>query len=214
MVQTDDSTLHDAYAADYDRQVQAYNCFIGDLLFGLAYEYIQPGETLLDAGIGSGLSALPFTKAGLQVFGMDFSPAMLQICRDKGFVTDLHQHDLQQAPWPYPSGRFDLLVCCGVMHFIPHLEVAFAEASRVLKEGALFAFTTRVAPLSTGNPAEIVQESTGGFEIFSHGRAYLETLLEEYGFTCLKLQKCFVGEDVFSLWLVRSASIQTKLSLP
>ncbi len=38
------AALHDAYAADYDAQVRAYACQIGDLLFGLCYEFIPPGQ--------------------------------------------------------------------------------------------------------------------------------------------------------------------------
>ena len=95
-------TLHDAYAADYDAQVQACDCYIADLLFGLCFEFTRPGQRLLDAGIGSGLSSQLFAKAGLTVSGMDFSPAMLEICRAKGSAAELTQHDLERIPWPYP----------------------------------------------------------------------------------------------------------------
>ena len=46
------AALHDAYAADYDAQVNASGCYIADFLFGLCFEAIQPGQALLDAGIG------------------------------------------------------------------------------------------------------------------------------------------------------------------
>lgn len=59
-----------------------------------------------------------FAKAGLKVYGMDFSPAMLALCRDKDFAVELKQHDMTQVAWPYPAKRFDQLVCCGVLHFI------------------------------------------------------------------------------------------------
>jgi 2-polyprenyl-3-methyl-5-hydroxy-6-metoxy-1,4-benzoquinol methylase len=108
--------LHDAYAADYDAEARAYDCHIADLLFGLCYEFTCSGQRLLDVGIGSGLSAQLFAKAGLEIYGMDFSPAMLNICQAKGFTAGLKQHDLLQLPWPYPSGRFDVAVCCGVLH--------------------------------------------------------------------------------------------------
>ena len=114
--------LHDAYAADYDAEVLAYDCHIAGLLFGLCYEFTCPDQRLFDAGIGSGLSSALFAKAGLEVHGMDFSPAMLEICHDKGFAIDLRRHDIQKTPWPYSSDAFDHLVCCGVMHFIPDLE--------------------------------------------------------------------------------------------
>jgi predicted TPR repeat methyltransferase len=193
--------LHDAYAADYDAQVLAYDCHIADLLFGLCYEFIQPGQRLLDAGIGSGLSSASFAKAGLQVYGMDFSPAMLEICRSKGFAADLKQHDLQQIPWPYPSDRFDRLVCCGVMHFIPDLDGILGEAQRVLVEGGLLAFTTRLPIMLETAPTDYERQVVGDFEIFSHVPAYLEKLLARHFFRRLKTQKCCVGDDLFALWV-------------
>ena len=80
---SDQATLHDAYAADYDAQVSAYDCYLAEALFGLCYDFVQPGQSLLDLGIGSGLSAAPFARAGLRVAGMDFAPGMLDLCRAK-----------------------------------------------------------------------------------------------------------------------------------
>jgi predicted TPR repeat methyltransferase len=197
------AALHDAYAADYDSQVKAYDCYITDTLFGLCYEFIEPGGKLLDAGIGSGLSSLPFAKAGLEIHGMDFSPAMLEICRTKDFAASLANHNLQEVPWPYPSTTFNLLVCCGVLHFIPDLEAIFDEAWRILQEGGPFAFTTKVPARLVKNPQRYVQQHTGEFEIFSHAPAYIETRIKKQAFQLLKKQKCFIGEDIFTVWLIR-----------
>lgn len=202
MTQTTNGALHDAYAVDYDAQVQAYDCHIGDLLFGLCYEFVRPGQRLLDAGIGSGLSAQLFAQAGLEVHGMDFSAAMLAICRAKGLAADLRLHDLTQAPWPYPAACFDHLVCCGVLHFIPELDAVFDEAARVLLPGGVFAFTTRqpAGPVGLSTPFE--RHTAGDFAIYSHAAACVEALLAQRGFTVLKTQRCLVGEDVFVLWVV------------
>ncbi len=201
MTQATHGALHDAYAADYDTQVQAYDCHIADLLFGLCYEAIRPGQRLLDAGIGSGLSAQLFAQAGLQVHGMDFSPAMLEVCRAKGIAVDLKLHDLTQVPWPYLSADFDGLVCCGVLHFLADLEIVFGEVKRVLMPGSVFAFTTRQPAGLTAPPKPFEQRTTGDFEIFSHAPAYIEALLIQHSFTVLKRQRCLVGEDVFVLWV-------------
>jgi predicted TPR repeat methyltransferase len=194
---------HDVYAAEYDNQVQAYDCHLTDVLFGLCYAFIQPGQRMLDAGIGSGLSAELFARAGLKVSGMDFSPAMLEVCQAKGIAQELKQHDLQQIPWPYPSGAFDHLVCCGVLHFIPDPEPVFAEARRVLREEGLFAFTSKVAPPAENGLQKYDRQTVGEFAIYSHSQDYLESLIEQCAFERLKLQKCFVGDDLFNLWVVR-----------
>lgn len=197
-------TQHDAYALDYDNQVRAYACYITDLVFGLCYEFIHPGQNLLDIGTGSGLAAQPFAKAGLEVTGMDFSPAMLEICRAKGFFTALQQHDLTAIPWPYPAAYFDHLVASGVFHFVPELAAIFHEAARLLKPGGVFAFTTRFP--SPDLPGErYTRHLAGDFEIFSHSQTEIEVLLKQSALTRLKLQKCFVGQEIFLVWVVQKS---------
>jgi predicted TPR repeat methyltransferase len=205
MMQTTNAALHDAYAAAYDAQVAAYDCHVADLLFGLCYEFTRPGQRLLDAGIGSGLSAQPFARAGLRVSGMDFSPAMLEICQAKGFAAELRQHDLLEIPWPYPAGGFDHVVCCGVMHFIADLEGIVGEARRALAEGGVFGFTTRL-PSSTEDGQPYERQVVGGFEIFSHAPAHVDVLLAQHAFTRRKVQRCFVGNDLHLLWVAGGVS--------
>ncbi len=196
------SNLHDTYAADCDNQVLACDCHIAEVLLGLCYEFIQPRQCLLDLGIGSGLSAALFAKAGLEVHGMDFSPAMLEVCRAKGITMDLKQHDLQQIPWQYPAAQFDHVVCCGVLHFVSDLEAVFSEAARILRIGGIFAFTTKV-PSPTLEEAKYEKQLAGDFAIFSHSPEYVQFLLEGQSFLRMKTQKCFVGEDLFNIWLFR-----------
>ena len=195
---------HDIYAADYDAQVRAYDCHIADLVFGLCYEFIHPGQSLLDVGTGSGLSAQPFAKAGLQVSGMDFSPAMLEICRTKGFFADLRRHDLTTTPWPYPASYFDHLVACGVFHFVPDLESSLVETAHLLKPGGMFAFTTRLKSADLSGESH-ARHLSGDFEIFSHSPPIMETLLKQYTLTRQKLQKCFIGDDIFLIWVVQKS---------
>jgi predicted TPR repeat methyltransferase len=203
MTLSTNAALHDAYAADYDCQVKTYDCYVADVLFELCYEYLQPCQVLLDAGIGSGLSAQLFAQAGLKIYGMDFSPAMLDICQSKGLAADLKQHDLLQVPWPYPADRFDHLVCCGVLHFIADLEGIFSEAARLVRSSGLFTFTTKVASSPAHDHQKYDRQHSGEFEIFSHTSAYIEALLAQDTFTRLKKQKCFVGADLFDLWVAR-----------
>jgi predicted TPR repeat methyltransferase len=198
--------LHDAYAADYDRQVREYGCHLTEVLFGLCFEAIQSGQHLLDAGIGSGLSANLFWKAGLQVYGFDFSPAMLEICKAKGIAMELKQHDIQQIPWPYPSEAFDHLVCCGVLHFISELDTLFDEASRLLRHGGLFAFTTKSPDLLDAPLQKHNRQTIDGLAVFAHSPEYLEILIERANFERAKVMRCFVGQDVFYVWSARKVS--------
>ena len=200
---SDQPALHDAYAADYDAQVIAYDCFIAEALFGLCYEFVRPGEILLDVGIGSGLSAAPFARAGLRVSGMDFAPAMLDLCRAKGIAEELRRHDLQDTPWPYDAASFDHVICVGVCHFIGGLEAVLAEVGRVLRPGGLFAFTTKwpTAPLAPDVPFE--RQEAGGLAVFSHAPETVAALMAGAGFDRVRQLRCFVGPELFAVWLTR-----------
>jgi predicted TPR repeat methyltransferase len=199
------ANLHDTYAFDYDRQAQSCGCHVADLLFGLCYAFSEPGQRLLDAGIGSGLSAQPFARAGLEVHGMDFSPAMLAQCQAKRFAASLTQHDLRQAPWPYPAGGFDHVICCGVLHFIGDLATIFDETARVLAQGGVFSFTTQIPTAHVDSKAAYDRRFVGDFEVLAHVPTYVDTLLAKHALALLKQQTCVVGDDLFILWVVRKS---------
>lgn len=197
------AALHDAYAAEYDEQVRAYECYLAEALFGLCYEYARPEESLLDVGIGSGLSAAPFAKAGLRVSGIDFSAAMLELCRAKGIAEDLRQHDVEELPWPFPTGTFNHVIACGLFHFIPNLEAIFEEAARVIRPGGLFAFTTKSPAPPAASPTTHDTQSEPGLDIYEHYPVFVEMLVAAAGFDRLKALRCFVGDDIFCAWVVQ-----------
>lgn len=202
----DPATRHDAYAAEYDAQAGAYGCYLAEALFGLCYEYIQPGQRLLDVGIGSGLSAAPFARAGLRVWGMDFSTAMLDVCRAKGIAEDLRQRDARDLPWPYPPGAFDHAISCGLFHFLADLDALFGEAARVTRPGGLFAFTTK-DPATPTPGGRYVRRASGAFDIYDHEPEYVAGLLAAGDFRSLRTLRCFVGEDIFTVWVARCEGV-------
>lgn len=200
-----DASLHDAYADDYDRQVAAYGSYIHEALFGLTYEFITPGQKLLDLGIGTGLAAEPFARAGVVVHGIDFSEHMLRQCQSKGFVDGVLQLDLQQIPWPFQPCSYDHVNCCGVFHFLPELDAIFAETRRVLRNKGGFGFTTKT-PTARISGKRFEKSRSGGMDIFAHSDEYIESLHVQNGFTILKRMRCYVLEDGFDLWIVRKRS--------
>lgn len=197
------SDLHDNYAAEYDRQVSDYGCHIAEVLFGLCYEFVQPGQYLLEAGIGSGLCAALFSKAGLVIHGFDFSQDMLDLCLKKGFAAELKKHDLVESPWPYPSDKYDILISCGVFHFILDLEGIFSEAQRILRPSGIFAFTTKISNGFSDSQKKYLQQMSGEFEIFSHSISYIHKMLETNHFESIREQQCLAGTDTFQTWVTR-----------
>jgi predicted TPR repeat methyltransferase len=133
--------LSAADADYYDQQAEATAWRGPDVIFGLLFGYAEPGETILDIGVGTGLSSALFDKAGLRVHGMDASTDMLEGARSKGIAESLLLHDMTSVPYPYEDASFDHAVCVGVLQFLAGVEAVFREAGRMLRDGGMFAFT-------------------------------------------------------------------------
>jgi predicted TPR repeat methyltransferase len=199
--QLEQPAQHAQYAHDYDRLTAEYHCYAAEVLFGLLYEYVQPGQHLLDLGIGTGLSAAPFAKAGLVISGADFAPEMLAVCRAKGFAVDLRLVDLSRSPWPYPPRVFDHALACGLLHFFETLDSFLASAVRVLRPGGCLAFTTKPAPAAG---PQVVRVTAQGQNIYLHSPALVADLAARHGLTVLKDLQFYVGADLFTAYVTRA----------
>jgi predicted TPR repeat methyltransferase len=145
-------------------------------------DFIRPGQTLLDLGIGTGLGSEPFVQAGLWITGMDISENMLAVCRKKEGATCLVQHDLTQFPYPFHDNSFNLVISTGVLWFFGDLVSIFGEVSRVLTQGGRFAFVT--GDRSPEEPPEIIagpqQTGTGtSVTIYLHSSPQITGWLEK-----------------------------------
>jgi putative AdoMet-dependent methyltransferase len=114
--------LFDAWAERYDTAVIASDetfPFAGyQQLLAAAVQSAQPqpGMRVLDLGIGTGNLAAPFLAAGCQVWGLDFSAAMLAQARARLPQLQLVQADLRAA-WPLARRPFfDRIVSAYVLH--------------------------------------------------------------------------------------------------
>jgi len=181
-------------ASDYDQLAQKYQWHGPEILFGLCYKFVKPGDSLLDIGIGTGLCSSLFFKHGLEIHGLDSSDEMLAMCRQKGIAQELKKWDLLDTPFPYPDARFDIIISGGVFHFFEDLQSIFKEISRLIKPSGIFAFTIKIVPedLPIDSCSDFSEE---GIFIFSHSDRYIHKLLKENGFQSLKELKFFALDD-------------------
>jgi predicted TPR repeat methyltransferase len=198
---------HDKYAKEYDDQIRNYNCYIAEVLFGLSYEFVKNGETLLDVGIGTGISSQLFYLAGLQVFGIDGSTEMLNICKQKRIARELIEHDLLVFPWPYQDNMFNHLICCGVFHFIGVLDKIFKEISRVQKKDGILAFTIMSGNDGQRNQEQFEERIEDGLNVFSHKASYIYQLLENNNYSKAKEIICLVGQTQFRAIVARKDKV-------
>lgn len=180
---------YEKWADTYNTEGDRYQWHGPAVLFGLMFPHIRPGESLLDLGVGTGLGAFPFHKAGLKIWGIDSSPSMIHQCRKSGLPIELVHHDLNVAPWPFDDNRFDHVISTGVFHFIGDLTGVIAETARVMKTGGFFGFDFHEYDPETSSGYS--QSEDGVYEYYDaeydqrltrHSQDYITGVLVKAGF--------------------------------
>ncbi len=126
--------VYDRVASHYDVRIRlSERLFFGD---GRLWACSQAHGNVLELAIGTGRN-LPFYPTDIHLTGIDLSPAMLAVARqraqDLGRAVDLRVGDAQ-AP-DFPDASFDTVVCTLALCTIPDPRRAVAEAVRVLGPG-------------------------------------------------------------------------------
>lgn len=97
----------------------------------------QEGKTsLLEIGAGTGRDGLFFQEQGMHVICTDLSPAMVELCREKGlqaYVMDFLNLD-------FPSGSFDAIYALNCLLHVPtrDLPTILQKLRELLRPGGLF----------------------------------------------------------------------------
>jgi ubiquinone/menaquinone biosynthesis C-methylase UbiE len=101
---------------------------------------------VLEVAVGTGRN-LPHYPDGVRLTGVDWSPAMLAIARDRaaalGREADLRQGDAQALDFPDES--FDTVLCALGLCAIPDDRRAVTEMTRVLRPGGRLLLADHVA---------------------------------------------------------------------
>ncbi|MEM7021161.1 MAG: class I SAM-dependent methyltransferase [Pseudomonadota bacterium] len=91
------------------------------------------GGAVLDAAGGPGRQSVELARRGLQVTGVDRSPAMLARARAKLPKCEFLEGDLTDLPLEPES--FEAIVCALALVHLPELGAVMAEFARVLRPG-------------------------------------------------------------------------------
>src|SRR5918997_6446372 len=128
---------YEQIAHRYDEYVGYFErWFIGD---GRQWVCRQAAGDVLELAIGTGRN-LPYYPADVQLTGVDLTPAMLELARQRakrlGREVDLRLGDAQALD--LPDARFDTVVATLALSSIPDDRRVVAEARRVLRPGGRF----------------------------------------------------------------------------
>lgn len=174
---------YDAWAPRYDVETAQLGWCAPARIHAALAEVSPPMPHLrvLDLGVGTGQASRPYLDVGAAVTGLDLAPAMLEraAALRPGFFR-LVEHDLERPleAAGVAAASFDLVVGCGVVHFVRDLSGLLRGCARALAPGGVLAFTyvpPQSRPFSAATqvraPASVEAEVTSlGLECLSHER--------------------------------------------
>lgn len=144
-------------------------------------------KTSLDLACGTGVLCRILQQAGLQAWGMDFSPGMIEIAREAG--EGVH-YDVADMITYRPEKQFDLVTCTGdaLNHILDteNVERIFENVYACLARGGYFIFDLlRSQEISDEEPFDLDFSETvkARFQMTrgENGRVFLKTEVFEEG---------------------------------
>ena len=183
----------DKSAPSYDKQI----AFFEKTWFGGGREWLgeRTRGRVLEVAIGTGRN-LPHYPAGAAVTGIEVSPAMLAIARQRaaglGRDADLQEGDAERLP--FADASFDTVVCALSLCTIPNPAAAIGEMNRVLVPGGRLLLLDHIG--STWPPVHAAQWLLEQITIRAAGEHFTRRqlpLVEAAGFQVIETERRKAG---------------------
>ena len=122
-----DSAGFDLWANEYDKTVHLSEeadeyPFAGyKNVLNTIYKRIKTGNAkkVLDIGFGTGILAKKLYDEGVEIFGIDFSPEMIKLAKEKMPDAALYQYDFSKGlPIELNEMKFDSIICTYAIHHL------------------------------------------------------------------------------------------------
>ncbi len=94
------------------------------------------GAHIADLGCGSGVFTEILRQRGYECTGVDLSPTLIRIAREKFPGIEFIEGDIEHLP--FADGSFDGVLLAGVVHHFSESSLCVAEIKRILRPGGKF----------------------------------------------------------------------------
>jgi len=182
---------HERWEGDgLDPDTHRHFCDFANIAMVLA---LPPGARLLDVGCGSGWLCEYFARFGYDATGIDLSPEMIEMARDRlnkvpfgldhesNFKARFLVHDIELAPL---AETFDAIICYDSLHHFEDEHAVMKNLASMLSNGGqLFVLEGERPPEGSATESEL-RSVMKQYETLESPfpREYLLELLGEYGF--------------------------------
>jgi predicted TPR repeat methyltransferase len=176
--------LFDQYAYNYDEHVKKQLDYQvpSHLRQAMApYTGRRTSWNMLDLGCGSGLCAPLFADLATKMTGVDLSPNMIEVAKQRGVYDALYCIDAISFLQKQEKSRFDLIIAADVFVYFGDLQAVFAECYRVLTSMGFFCFSIETLPETQRDDFKLM--TTGRY---AHRPTFVEMLLKQGHFTILQ----------------------------
>ncbi len=135
---------YDRWAESYDADLASWSYQAPVTVAETALTRLPDAGSILDVGCGTGMVGRALRAKGYegQLLGLDISEASLRVAAETGVYDRLETADLQQ-PLQVTEDSVNVLVCVGVMTYLPDVEAVWREFARVVRPGGLVIVTLR-----------------------------------------------------------------------
>lgn len=180
MSQTNWKQYFDNKAETHGANVQSSDYFNEESFFmqrdhTLRWLGAMKGKEVLDAGCGVGAFSEPLV-ADNTVYGVDFSVKSLEHAARRGLKT--MSEDLTALP--FADGKFDAVLCIGVIQLIEQYEAVLRELARVTKPGGTMLIQTLNRSSVQRKLLKLFEKSKKFDRMYEMNE--LKRLYEQYGF--------------------------------
>ncbi|MHB8477404.1 MAG: tetratricopeptide repeat protein [Casimicrobiaceae bacterium] len=184
----------DGFADSFDEQLAGLGYSAPQLVAAslIAHPlYLTGRAAVLDAGCGTGWCGPLLRSTAGHLVGVDLSPGMLALARQRGLYDELHEAELTAFILARPAA-FDIIVLADVLCYFGRLEPAMRAAHDALLPGGLLCFSVEALAQDPGEEGFVL----GAHGRYSHARPYLEHVMSGAGFVLSGIEAVVLRQEL------------------